>query len=365
MKRVLLAVVGLSPQVVTETLYALLQQGRMVDELQILTTRPGREVCLATLLCPAEGRVRQLLSDHGLAESCLKFDAMSVEAVCGDGGAPLNDIQTEEDSAAFLQACMRKVFHLTSSTSTAVYFSIAGGRKTMGAALALAAQCYGRAQDRLFHVLVSSEFEGCRDFFYPPPESRPLVLHDDRGEPYAKESRYARVQLVALPFVSFRERLGADMLGHPESPEALMLSMVREEAKQLVVDIERGVVSYGGREADMPPTQIALYGYFAQRRKDARNEPLAEASQVFAEQERIATLYRVASRRAPTTAPLSETGILNLNQENFNAYKAKINQCLARAFGAYEAPSLQIASHGRAPVRYMIDFPPDKIRIIR
>ncbi|NLV24760.1 MAG: TIGR02584 family CRISPR-associated protein, partial [Deltaproteobacteria bacterium] len=41
MKTVLLAVCGLSPQVITETLYALHQQGRQVDAVRVLTTRQG------------------------------------------------------------------------------------------------------------------------------------------------------------------------------------------------------------------------------------------------------------------------------------------------------------------------------------
>ncbi|RKX57645.1 MAG: TIGR02584 family CRISPR-associated protein, partial [Thermodesulfobacteriota bacterium] len=42
---------------------------------------------------------------------------------------------------------------LTASKDTAVYFLIAGGRKTMSACLAVAAQFYGRPQDRVYHVL--------------------------------------------------------------------------------------------------------------------------------------------------------------------------------------------------------------------
>jgi CRISPR-associated protein (TIGR02584 family) len=86
-------------------------------------------------------------------------------------------------------------FALTRDPESAVFFSIAGGRKSMGACLTIAAQLYRRPQDRLYHVLVSPEFESCRDFFYPPPESRPLTLYYRLGQPYSKETRFARVTL--------------------------------------------------------------------------------------------------------------------------------------------------------------------------
>ena len=52
MKNILLAVCGLSPQVITETLFALHQTGRTVDAIHIITTQLGKERILDTLLEP-------------------------------------------------------------------------------------------------------------------------------------------------------------------------------------------------------------------------------------------------------------------------------------------------------------------------
>lgn len=49
MKRTLLAVCGLSPQVITETLYALFQEGRLPDSVHALTTTEGKARCLSNL----------------------------------------------------------------------------------------------------------------------------------------------------------------------------------------------------------------------------------------------------------------------------------------------------------------------------
>ncbi|MCP4369684.1 MAG: hypothetical protein GY797_16460 [Deltaproteobacteria bacterium] len=43
MKNILLAVTGISPQVITETLYALHQSDRKIDSIHVITTRDGKE----------------------------------------------------------------------------------------------------------------------------------------------------------------------------------------------------------------------------------------------------------------------------------------------------------------------------------
>jgi CRISPR-associated protein (TIGR02584 family) len=61
------------------------------------------------------------------------------------------------------------VRELTADPDCAIHASIAGGRKTMGFYLGYALSLFGRPQDRLSHVLVSSPFESNQNFFYPLP----------------------------------------------------------------------------------------------------------------------------------------------------------------------------------------------------
>ena len=82
----------------------------------------------------------------------------------------------------------------------------------------VAAQLYGRPRDRVFHVLVSAEFESNREFYYPARKSVPIELKDKNGQPYVKETRFARVNLVPIPFVSMRDRLSESVLTEPKDP---------------------------------------------------------------------------------------------------------------------------------------------------
>jgi CRISPR-associated protein (TIGR02584 family) len=168
MKTIMLAVTGLSTQVITETLYALNQMNRAVHAIHIITTRSGKDHLLAQLLDGGRGPFYRYLEEYGSAGAGIDFGPGNIHVVRDAFGAEIADIIDESDNAHLLEKCLEVTFHHTRSPDTAVFFSIAGGRKTMGACLTLAAQMYGRPQDRLYHVLVSPEFESSRAFFYPP-----------------------------------------------------------------------------------------------------------------------------------------------------------------------------------------------------
>jgi hypothetical protein len=73
-RRILLAVTGLTPQIVTETLYALAVAGRPVwvpTQVRILTTRQGQEEAERALLSDDPGWFRRLREDYLLAAKAL------------------------------------------------------------------------------------------------------------------------------------------------------------------------------------------------------------------------------------------------------------------------------------------------------
>jgi len=197
-------------------------------------------------------------------------------------GIEIDDITGEEENEWLLRCCLEWAFRLTRDPSNAVFFSVAGGRKTMSACLMVAAQFYGRPQDRVFHVLVTPEFESNRDFFYPPKTSVPVELRDRNGQVFIKESKYATVNLVPLPFVSVRDQLSDDMLRRPKDPATLLLSLVREEPHLLTVDLTASRLIYKKRELDMMPARLALYAWFALHKKECKKRypPVGVAASV-------------------------------------------------------------------------------------
>ncbi len=373
MKNVVLSVAGLNPQVITETLFGLHQQGRRVDAIHVITTRTGKEAIYAHLLPEREGRFFRYCREYSIDHRSILFGPDTIHSLKDENGAEIDDITDEGENALLLKTCLDLTFHLTKDPGTAVFFSIAGGRKTMSACLMAAAQFYGRPQDRVFHVLVTPEFESNRDFFYPPREPLPVKLHDDRGAPYFKDTKYAQVNLVSIPFVSVRERLGRSHLRKPEDPATLMLSLVREAPPLLTIDLPSSKLVYNRLELDMMPARLALLSFFAVRKKDCpldrkscRNctECWLPIEGIYEGQGQIRELYRKIAGKQ-NIVEMSDTGITNLNAQNFNSYKAKIRNDLERGFGPFHARNLAVQSAGRRPeTRYGLKIERERIRLI-
>jgi len=366
MKHVLLAVVGLSPQVVTEALYALLHDGRVVDRLEIITTGQGAGEVNRFLLTPGNNRIDLFCQEYGLPP--VEFGPQAVHVLSLPNGEVIDDIKNAEDNEQLLRLCLELAFQSTSDPDVRVSFLVAGGRKTMTSCLTLAAQLYGRPCDRLYHVLVAPEFENSRDFWFPPRESVLLKLKDGNGEVFFKETRYAHISLIPIPFVSIREQLAASVLDRPRSPADLMQSLIREEHRRLRIDLRESKISFGVMERDLHPARLALYAFFAEQKtscKQARScagcdECWLDAPAIVADR-RIVELYK----RIPTvrySEIMGDSGITRLSKEDFRSYRSKIRKDLCAAFGHSHIEELEISATGERPdTRYGIRLDKDRI----
>jgi len=373
MKNILLAVTGLSPQVITETLFALHQNNQRVDAIHVITTRDGKEMIFSNLLAGINGQYYRYLEEYGIDHTSIDFDHRNIHVITDEHGIELPDIVTDYDNERLLRKCLELTFLFTGQKGTSVFFSVAGGRKTMSSCLTLAAQMYGRPRDRLYHVLVSPEFESNRDFYYPPKESKTIELIDEKGQPFFKETRYAHVNLIHIPFVSIREKLSPDLLKEPTDPATLMLSLIKEDEYRLVVNLISGKIIYKTLELDLMPARMALYAFFALQKKNCKKdedtcgnctECFLDIQSIFQKQDEITDLYRKVSGSRPLDE-MSDTGIAGLSAENFNMYKGKIKSDLLDKFGPYALKDLEIASVGTRPnTCYGIGMDKGKIEIV-
>ena len=373
MKTVMLAVTGLSPHVITETLYALHQSSRHVDAIHVITTRDGKEKIFAELFGGKNGHYYRYLKEYGIDPATIDFGYRNIHVITDEYGIELPDIVSESNNEQLLKKCMYLTFYFTQDPETAVFFSIAGGRKTMSSCLTLAAQMYGRSQDRLYHVLVSPEFESNRNFFYPAKKSQAIELRNNQGQPFFKETRYAQVNLIHIPFVSVRDNLSGDMLREPKDPGTLALSLIKEETSRLIVNLISGKIVYKKVEMDMMPAHLTLYAFFVMQKKNCSKEVetcgncidcFLDIHTVYEKQKEINNIYKKISGSRPLDE-MSNTGIINLSSDNFNAYKTKIKANLLGRFGPYALKELEIASVGLRPnTRYGILMDKARIEIV-
>ena len=354
-RRILLAVTGLSPQVVTETLYALVVKpgdGRMPfvpTEIHIITTGQGAAHARLNLLTDEPGWFYRLCRDYHLP--AIRFDDSTLHKVTDAAGQPLDDIRTPADNERVADCIAEIVRDLTADDTAAVHVSLAGGRKTMGYYLGYALSLYGRPQDRLSHVLVSAPFESHPEFYYPTREQR--VIQTREAKPRPLDCRDAVVELAEIPFVRMRhgldDRLREGTAGFSDSVAAAQRALGPAE---LVIDLAGRRIRAGGTVVRLPPADIAFMSWFARRRVE--NAPALTCPAESVPEQGYAIEYLRHYRAVIGAMGDDDRAVVRygngMSKQDFLERKSKLLRTLKKAIGpAAEAYSI----HGRGrPARY-------------
>jgi CRISPR-associated protein (TIGR02584 family) len=364
-RRILLAVTGLTPQVVTETLYALAcrtESPWIPDEIHLITTATGAENARLNLLLQ-DGWFHRLRSDFGLP--AIDFSAENIHILTDAEGNVLEDIRTPEQNTLAADFITETVRRLTEDAESELHVSIAGGRKTMGYYLGYALSLYGRPQDRLSHVLVSDPYETNREFYYPTPYDHPI--HSKRGDrEITVDARHARVDLADIPFVRLRHGMDERLIQGTTSFSMSVASAQRALGPAaLIIDQQGRRIEAGGQMMELPPAELALLAVFA--RRAAHNEPAlpapfkgvpdAEWSQRYLDQLRL-IVGDMADRDHTEHALRS-----GMDGEYFSSRLSKLHRMLKKALGPAARPYL-IDDAGTRPRRYRLALPPEAIRFV-
>ncbi len=363
-RRVLLCVAGLSPQVITETLYALAverpEPERFVPtEVQVVTTAEGARRIQLQLLSRDPGWFQRLRREYRLPPIAFGMEQVSVLERAGEA---VDDIRTPEDNECAADRILERVRALTADPACAVHASIAGGRKTMGYYLGYAMSLCGRPQDRLSHVLVEAPYEGLPDFFYPSREERIVFTRDNRP----LDASRARIWLAEIPFVSLRHALEARLAeGGMRFGEAVEAARRDLAPPELVLDLEGRRVRAGGVVVELPPAELALYAVFA--RRALRGEPPLPAPPKGAPDpewaERFLAEYRLVRGAWDDTEATERALARGMDGDYFSSHKAKLHRALRKALGPAAGPYL-VAGRGR-PGRFHLRLPPQAVRFQR
>jgi CRISPR-associated protein (TIGR02584 family) len=290
---VLLAVTGMSPAILTETIWALAypaagsgEEPVLPHRVIVLTTTVGRREIESGLFTPlpqlggvsAWEALRTALAAEGhKLQGRLRFgttpdDVRVFTTAGGTSGrtVELDDIRTPADNEAAANFILEQVRGLVEDPDKTVIASLAGGRKTMGALLYSCFSLIGRDGDRLTHVLVSEPFDQMRGFFFPGQPGGELA-HREGGffQPSA-----ARLELADVPFVPlrqlFRRELGRSAGGFMRLVEACRAG-VRERLGELVrltIERSRPEIEVNGQRLKLAPREQLLLLFLANRAKN-------------------------------------------------------------------------------------------------
>lgn len=200
--------IGVTPQIITEGVYSLANADPPVffDEILIITTKTGKDIIVEKLI--KEPHFRELCESIGGKYAGLSLDERCIAVPKYDNGEELNDIRTTEDNRIMGDFIASFVKEKTSNATSRVHAFLSGGRKTMPFYLGLSMELYSRPWDKIYHILVTPDFESNRDFYYKPPKNKKIKCGDK-----TLNTDDAEITLIELPALKLRNKIRADIKG--------------------------------------------------------------------------------------------------------------------------------------------------------
>lgn len=390
-RTILLCVAGLTPQIITETLYALTQErGERIDEIRVITTLGGRDKIMTgkvngrgrseeSLLHPDCGQFFNFCRDYSIPPETIKFSESSIALLRTPDGRTLTDIRSPiENEYAGDQIC-EIVRELCLDLNTRIHASAAGGRKTMSIYLTAAMQLFGRArQDTLSHVLVSEQFETHPEFFYIPPVPRNLKTRDGAEVSTA----LAQIHLAEIPFIRLRGAR-SEWLRTVSSRYVQIVKDAQEyldladAVHDLQLDSRAWTIRVENRNVKLSRMQYIIYALFAylrqQQKKGLNGFVLINE---LSRQDFVDVFHYVTAARGKAQPLESAAGFDFLDKlasqaasehpidrEDLTNSIVNVNSKIARKFKSQELPErYNITTQGdRKPFRYGLNVDPSRI----
>lgn len=259
-QKILVAVTGMTPQIVTETVYALHKNHNWLPEkIIVLTTLIGKQQIVAQLF-GENGYFQRLRDDFRLPE--IEFNEQTIYVI-SENGQELDDIRSAEQNNVAADLIVRTIYDLCQDKHTELHISIAGGRKSMGFYVGYALSLFGRTQDKMSHVLVDENFEMERSFFYPTPNEQ--FINTKKG---MLDASQAQVMLAEIPFV----RMMQNQLQFAFDKEMTFSQAVKSTQQVLSggaavqFNSKTCTVKIGDMtQFELPPAQFCIYAAMAKR----------------------------------------------------------------------------------------------------
>lgn len=260
-KNILVAVSGLTPQIITEAFFCLwIKKNIPVHEIYILTTRRGRDIILKAdskfKYPPLKKELHDLCNQYKIPFP--KFEINDQHIICAkEQSIELYDIRTDKHNILFPNKVCDVISNLTSDPDNTLYCCISGGRKTMSVYLAFALSLFGRSDDKLMHVLTSEE-NAFKNFY---PKSKKEAKELEIAEiPYVRLRKYLKEQKKSGKIKNFRYDLLVKLTQNEISPE--------DETK-MYLNTKSSLIQFAGNDpVKIPPVEMKLYSFVVKTLKE-------------------------------------------------------------------------------------------------
>jgi CRISPR-associated protein (TIGR02584 family) len=383
MRNILIITAGATPQIVTETVWALLKREPQFAPaaIHLVTTAHGRQVFARELL-GADGRLAALFRCCGVEPV-----EPEIHLPQADSGGELADIRTAEECAAYANTVSRLIMRYAANPDTRIHVSLAGGRKTMSYFAGAAISLFGRDQDELSHVLIEPEhFEQCLDFWHPgQPEGE---VHHRNGRDVHNPAD-AHVGIAYIPFLRLSHALpdGAFTGGKLDYRDVLQHLQESLDARQVRLIPSTRTLAVGPYEVTLRHREFALYRLVAAARLEgwpgAGPDGLGPEHRGWITYDQLLDLggptlrrffecydevYRSGTEETENFREFAHiklaAGLRNEVREPFMQTLAKLNnQIEAKIANPSIRARVRIASAGRNPKRFGLALAPEEIEI--
>jgi CRISPR-associated protein (TIGR02584 family) len=368
MKKILVFVSGMSPAIISETIYALATQqpAWIADEIIIFTTSDGKDKIIENLI---NNQILENLAHDLNISLTLPLENILIPQVKGKF---LSDIRDNNDNMEFANFISQKIYKLTNNDNTQLYVSMAGGRKTMGFYLAYTLTLYGRKQDKLLHVLVNSPFETIHEFNYPKPFE--FTCRDG----IVVNFNDAKIELAEIPFVRLRNTYSNEKIKSGKFYEAVqdIDSKLHNNNGILKLDCYNKTIECDGVKIKLGPFKMAIYSYFANYSKEHNTGCILNNIEVNELKKQINIITRGLNDKF--IERLNKSGVLTSNGERFSSLVSgrkyvdgirsdisKINSMIQTSLGIH-SDKFEIISinNGSSDNLYQVKVKPENIIFI-
>ena len=252
-RTILVAGIGTTPAVLTETVWALAHQREPVvpDQIEVITTASGKAALTKAVLDGSPSvmdRLKAALCKEKIdVEGKLVFGTASIKVIPDAKGNELDDLRTGDDNLKAADFMLDELRKYSECSDTTMHCSIAGGRKTMSALLFSCMSLLGREEDKVYHVLIPPEYECGMNppYFFPEKGVKHELL--SRGQPIGKSVSSVKIgiELFEVPFVRMRGWYLDKFKGEPPSYKSLILK-VQSVAPPAIVYPEIEIDAWNG-----------------------------------------------------------------------------------------------------------------------
>ena len=286
-KNVLFLVTGMTPQIVTETVWALAcdpenTEQWIPDEIHVMSTQDGLNQIRSRLF--VDGIFAKFKQDYSHL-SQIQFNDSFLHVIQDENNNVLKDLKTPDDNTKAANAICEKIREFTIHDDISLHVSIAGGRKTMGFYAGYALSLYGRIQDKMSHVLVSSDFENLRNFYYPASKPKTKLIKkylkkiendSEVLEEIELDAHQAKIWLANIPFVRLRTSLPESSLVKSAtfSDVVNVINMANQPFK-IIINIKDKKIKIGDKECSLSAREFAFYLWFVKNKLAQQNPILA------------------------------------------------------------------------------------------